>query len=246
MERYIIPSVYQAIQLCRTLGDAEYGMTSLALEEQLQLPRSSVFRLLKTLCSERLIEKRGTRYYLANGMYGIGGAAPRLQKFQRLLAAPLTALTGDTTHTAILCVPADNCAVAADVFCSNSHRLSAIRPGMQLSLTGSAPGHIMLAYHPRYRDENSLNIAELDSRRVMKLAAQTCTRGFAVSDAPAGRGQLVSVPVLASDGELLAMLCLELDEHHGDAELLSHWAGKLKPVAALPAATCTQNKKEAG
>ena len=36
MERYIIPSVYQAIQLYRVLARAERGMSSLELEETLK------------------------------------------------------------------------------------------------------------------------------------------------------------------------------------------------------------------
>ena len=250
MERYIIPSVYQAIQLYRVLARAERGMSSLELEETLKLPRSSVFRLLKTLLNQSLINKRGTRYYIDNGMYALGGISPTIQLYQSELAVPMAELVEHTAHVAMLCIPANDCVLVQDVVCMDSTSMSLIRPGYRLSLLESAPGHIMLAYHSRYREMSDKNIAanSLDTFQVSKISAQTCTRGYAVSAGLSDQQAFISVPVLSKSGELLAMLCLLITNTSikTDTSELSHWSTQLKLVASLPAREYLTDKKEAG
>ncbi|HAU26079.1 MAG TPA: IclR family transcriptional regulator, partial [Alteromonas australica] len=53
MDRYLIPSVFQAIQLCDLLAQNAEGLAAAEIESALSLPRTSVFRLLRTLVSER-------------------------------------------------------------------------------------------------------------------------------------------------------------------------------------------------
>ena len=60
MERYVIPSVMQALQLCQAIAESRSGLSASEIESALKLPRTSVFRLLRTLTSERVVEKRGS------------------------------------------------------------------------------------------------------------------------------------------------------------------------------------------
>ena len=249
MERYIIPSVYQAIQLYRILMRAERGMSSLELEEALQLPRSTVFRLLKTLLNQYLISKRGTRFYVDNGMHTMGMVSPAIQQYQSDLASPLAELIEHTTHVAMLCIPANDCALVQDVVCMDSASMALVRPGFRLPLLDSAPGHIMLAYHSRYRQiAGSDASGNPDSLRAEKISAQTCTRGYAVSLGFNQQQTLVAVPVLSKSGELLAILCMLVNgtDITTDASELSHWSAQLKLVASMPAREYLTDKKEAG
>jgi len=61
-ERYTIPSVVHACEILRLMATKEQGLSMQALEEALSLPRTTVFRLLKTLLAENLLEKRGKLY----------------------------------------------------------------------------------------------------------------------------------------------------------------------------------------
>ncbi|MCP5011650.1 MAG: helix-turn-helix domain-containing protein, partial [Aestuariibacter sp.] len=47
MERYLIPSVNHACQIFRLLANSENGMTMHDLEVALDLPRTTLFRLLR-------------------------------------------------------------------------------------------------------------------------------------------------------------------------------------------------------
>lgn len=250
MDRYIIPSVYQAIQLYRMLMRAERGMSSLELEQALQLPRSTVFRLLKTLLNQYLINKRGTRYYIDNGMHTMGVVSPAIQQYQSELAAPLAELVEHTAHVAMLCIPANDCALVQDVVCMDCASMALIRPGFRLPMLDSAPGHIMLAYHSRYRQVagKETDPDDHDAMRVMKISAQTCTRGYAVSLGFNEQQTMVAVPVLSKSGELLAMLCILVNgiDITSDLSELSHWSAKLKLVASMPAREYLTDKKEAG
>ncbi|MEC8229391.1 MAG: helix-turn-helix domain-containing protein, partial [Pseudomonadota bacterium] len=72
MERYLIPSVNHACQIFRLLANSENGMTMHDLEVALDLPRTTLFRLLRTLCNEQMLEKRGKRYYCGTDLMKLG------------------------------------------------------------------------------------------------------------------------------------------------------------------------------
>lgn len=250
MQRYVIPSVYQAIRLYRLLIRAERGMSSLELEGALKLPRSTIFRLLKTLLSQNLIAKNGTRFYVDSRLHTMGIVPPTIQKYQNQLASPLAELIEHTPHMALLCIPATDSALVLDVVCMNSASMAQIRPGIRLSLLDSAPGHIMLAYQSDYSGmfQTATSEQEWDALRVEKITTQTCTRGYAISSASNAQQVLVAVPVLSKSGSLVAMLSLLLNgiNASSDADDIHYWTTQLKLIASMPARGCFADKDEAG
>lgn len=71
-ERYTIPSVVHACEILRLMANSEQGLSMQALEEALSLPRTTVFRLLKTLLAENLLEKRGKLYFSGASLLQLG------------------------------------------------------------------------------------------------------------------------------------------------------------------------------
>ena len=182
MERYVIPSVMQALQLCQAIAESRSGLSASEIESALKLPRTSVFRLLRTLTSERVVEKRGTKYFYGTRIYEISAANSRSRYVQRITAPALSKLIATTNASAIICTLGDYCAFVIDVLDAREKQITTIRPGTKLPLFESAAGHVMLAYHPKYQNMNdSSHPANFDEQQAAKLRATTCTRGYAVS-----------------------------------------------------------------
>ena len=71
-ERYLIPSVVHACEVFRLLASRDRGMTMQELEAALDLPRTTVFRLLRTLVAEEMLEKRGKIYFCGANLMQLG------------------------------------------------------------------------------------------------------------------------------------------------------------------------------
>lgn len=235
MERYVIPSVMQALQLCQAIAESRSGLSASEIESALKLPRTSVFRLLRTLTSERVVEKRGTKYFYGTRIYEISAANSRSRYVQRIVAPELSKLIAPTNASAIICTLGDYCAFVIDVLDARDKEITTIRPGTKLPLFESAAGHVMLAYHPKYQNmDDSNHPAYFDEHQAAKLRATTCTRGFAVSHYLPRNVTLVAVPVFMRDGELVSVLAIELDGVIHDFKFLLAWSTKLKDIARLP------------
>ena len=235
MERYVIPSVMQALQLCQAIAESRSGLSASEIESALKLPRTSVFRLLRTLTSERVVEKRGTKYFNGTRIYEISAANSRSRYVQRITAPALSKLIATTNASAIICTLGDYCAFVIDVLDAREKQITTIRPGTKLPLFESAAGHVMLAYHPKYQNMNdSTHPANFDEQQAAKLRATTCTRGYAVSHFAPRNVTLVAVPVFMRDGELVSILAIELDGVIHDFKILQAWSTKLKDIARLP------------
>ena len=235
MERYVIPSVMQALQLCEAIAESRSGLSASEIESALNLPRTSVFRLLRTLTSERVVEKRGTKYFYGTRIYEISAANSRSRYVQRIVAPELSKIIAPTNASAIICTLGDYCAFVIDVLDARDKQITTIRPGTKLPLFESAAGHVMLAYHPKYQNmDDSNHPAYFDEHQAAKLRATTCTRGFAVSHYLPRNVTLVAVPVFMRDGELVSILAIELDGVIHDFKILQAWSTKLKDIARLP------------
>ncbi len=177
MERYVIPSVMQALQLCQAIAESRSGLSASEIESALNLPRTSVFRLLRTLTSERVVEKRGTKYFYGTRIYEISAANSRSRYVQRIVAPELSKLIAPTNASAIICTLGDYCAFVIDVLDARDKQITTIRPGTKLPLFESAAGHVMLAYHPKYQNmDDSNHPAYFDEHQAAKLRASTTLR----------------------------------------------------------------------
>jgi DNA-binding IclR family transcriptional regulator len=145
MNKYSIPNLGKAIAVLKLLASAGQGISAVQIEEMLSIPRTTAFRILKTLMHEGMVEKKGILFYAGPGLLEIGLMA--LQKSQlRELAVPvlqgLTAQTGLTSH---LAVPSGWHSLILEVCDSSGPIRVASRPGTLADLHCSATGKLFLA-----------------------------------------------------------------------------------------------------
>ncbi len=98
MNKYIVPNLSKAMQILKLLSAADGGLSALELEEQLGMPRTTVFRILKTLMYEGMVEKRKTQFYAGAGLFEIGLHALRGAQLREAAVPVLQELTGATSQ----------------------------------------------------------------------------------------------------------------------------------------------------
>ncbi|BFT31055.1 hypothetical protein D210916BOD24_22310 [Alteromonas sp. D210916BOD_24] len=244
MDRYIIPSVFQAIQLCEILATSDDGLRATDIEHALNVPRTTVFRLLRTLVGERVIEKKGTRYVYGRRVYEVNATDLNRRKAQKEMTLPLAALIKGSQCSALICIPSERCALTVDVIDASPANLCPIRAGTHLSLFDSAPGQIVLAYLPRLTVDRPVG-SEVDvtlSAKALKLRADVCARGYAITHCDKRNDSLLAVPVFSGDGEFASILSLYFSEKLSDVNQIAHWSQKLRAVACLPTSLSEQQK----
>ena len=62
MTSYLIPNLANACRMMELVAASGSGLTLSQLEQQLQVPRTSAFRILQTLCQQQMLYKEGWTY----------------------------------------------------------------------------------------------------------------------------------------------------------------------------------------
>jgi len=153
MNEYRIPSIANTCAIFQLLTASRKAMTTSAIAKELELPRTSVFRIMKTLEVEGMVRSIGKSYVMGHRLINLGLQVVS-QIPERNLCVPilhaLTEKTQESTHFAIL---SGSNALLIEV-CDSPHALRvASRPGTLADMHCSSSGKIMLAYStPEARD----------------------------------------------------------------------------------------------
>lgn len=216
MERYLIPGVVHACELIRTLAKHEKGLTSQQIETMLALPRTTVFRLLRTLCAEQMIEKREKKFYCGADLMNIGLQVINSDRLHQVAIPHVQRLALKTGHTAHLAVPHHGSALIVEVFDSPHPLKVASRPGMRALMHCSSTGKIFLAF--LYYDNLDLmfedtvmekctakTITDVDELR--KELQRVMALGYAVDDQEYNNDvRCVAAPVRDNRGVVVAAI----------------------------------------
>ncbi len=146
MDKYKIPNLAKACGILRLLASNGSGISSAEIEKTLDIPRTTAFRILKTLVNESMAKKQGQLYFPGSSLVEVG-----LQSLQsidiRQMAVPvlqkLTSLTGETSHIA---VPNGKWSMLIEVCDSPSPIRVASRAGTLADIHCSSTGKVFLAY----------------------------------------------------------------------------------------------------
>ena len=191
MNKYSIPNLGKAIQVMKLLASAEQGVSAVHIEQQLDIPRTTAFRILKTLTQYTMAEKKGTLFYAGTGLLEVGLMALHKSQLRELAVPILQGLTGQTGLTSHLAVPSGWHSLILEVCdCAEPIRVAS-RPGTLADLHCSATGKLFLAFcyadcldvfcrdvHLRQRTENTkTTLADLQQA---VLDIQRC--GYAVDE----------------------------------------------------------------
>ncbi len=191
MDKYLIPNLLKAILMLKLLAANEQGLSAVQIEQRLNIPRTTAFRILKTLLQAGMIEKKESFFFPGPSLMEVGLMA--LQKSQvRGLAVPfLQKLTEQTGMTAHLAIPSGWHSLILEVCDSADPIRVASRPGTLADLHCSATGKIFLAFcyadrleefcrdvQPAQRTAHT--VTTLDGLRT--LSAQVRKQGYAVDE----------------------------------------------------------------
>jgi IclR family acetate operon transcriptional repressor len=215
-DRYRIPSLSKACQALRLMSDAGGVFTPSDLARQLAMPRTTAFRLLRTLVGEGLMEEQDGGYRLGVGMLRLalrtlegidvrGKSVPVLRE--------LSQQSGETAHVAVL---ADDKALLVEVCDSPNPLRVASRAGSLVDLHCSSVGKIFLAWGtPEWRDsildeiklpQPNRGLQKSRTEFVQELE-QIRTLGYALDDEEYLDGvRCLAVPVYDVAGRVVAAI----------------------------------------
>jgi DNA-binding IclR family transcriptional regulator len=153
MNNYTIPNLVKACEIMAILADRPTGISALEAENLTQIPRTTVFRILKTLCSEGMADKRGTLFFAGPGLVQIGLNSLRSLEIRSMAIPFLSELATNTHFTAHIAIPSGWQSLILEVHDSPNPVRVASRSGTTVPLHCSSTGKIFLAY----LHEQSLN-----------------------------------------------------------------------------------------
>ncbi|WP_163935692.1 IclR family transcriptional regulator [Paraferrimonas sp. SM1919] len=171
MSDYIIPNLSNACSILIALSEQEEGMSAIEIAHQFNLPRTTVFRILKTLEHQQMIEKKGKYYNCGSTMIRMGIHLVNSNRLREKSLPILQHLAKTTGHTAHVAVPNGDSALIVEVVDSPRALRASSRPGTLAYLHSSGTGKIFLA-HIYYNERH-----EILGRAGMKaLTANTITK----------------------------------------------------------------------
>ncbi len=191
MNNYAVPNLVKACELLKILADRPNGISAAEVEDLVQIPRTTAFRILKTLCSQGMVEKRKTNFFAGPGLFEIGLHALSKSDLRQLAVPLLQELTRKTGQTSHLAIPSGWHSLILEVCDSPDPVQVASRPGTLADLHCSATGKIFLSYlykdhlneysesfQPKKRTDNTMtSYAELCS-----MIEQVRQTGFALDE----------------------------------------------------------------
>jgi len=146
MSKYRIPSITNTCSIFKLLTSTRKAMNTSEIAQELDLPRTSVFRILKTLEEEGMVHSIGKKFVIGHHLINLGLQVIS-QIPERQLCVPilqkLTEKTQESSHFSIL---SGSKTLFIEV-CDSPHTLRvARRTGTLIDIHCSASGKCILAY----------------------------------------------------------------------------------------------------
>ena len=214
MNQYIIPNLAKGVGVLRLLSEHPSGLSALQIERHTKLPRTTVFRILKTLQAEGLVCKRANQFMAGPGLLEIGLNALNQLDIRALAVPILQDLTHETGFTSHLAVPSGRQSLLLEVCdCSGPVRVAS-RAGSAVDLHCSSTGKVFLAFlyadaiKEFYQDRpltrrTASTITDLEQLQLS--LEQIRKQGYAVDDGEYHEDiRCVAAPVYHGDGSVIA------------------------------------------
>ncbi len=164
MDKYRIPSLAKACQVLGWLA-AERGPHSASeVARKFQMPRTTAFRVLRTLRAEGLVEEVDGRYRGGAGLLRLGLLALQTVEIHSLAEPVLQRLAQTTGETAHLAVRTGDQMLILQVADSPNPIRVASRPGTLVSIHCAAAGKALLAALPPAQVRGILQGKRLERR----------------------------------------------------------------------------------
>ena len=191
MNKYEIHNLVKGCEVLSVLADRPEGISAIGLEKLVGVPKTTAFRILKTLCSQEMAEKRGTLFFAGPGLIQIGLNSLRSLEIRSLSIPFLSELATKTHFTAHLAIPSGWQSLILEVHDSPNPVRVASRSGPTVPLYCSSTGKIFLAYRFEQELEEYFSVTSLQKHtddtivtlpEMLKEVKQIKSDGFAVDN----------------------------------------------------------------
>ena len=146
MNKYLIPNLVKACDMMSILAEQPEGISAAEMEQHVQIPRTTAFRILKTLCAQGMAQKRGTLFIAGPQLMQIGLKSLQSQEIRSLAIPFLSDLAQKIGLTAHLAIPNQWNSLILEVHDSPNPVRVASRPGTIVPLHCSSTGKVFLAF----------------------------------------------------------------------------------------------------
>jgi IclR family acetate operon transcriptional repressor len=216
MDRYRIPNLARACQILKMFGSSWEKLSASEIARRFSMPRTTVLRIVQTLCSEGLLVREGANYSAGTELIRFG-----LQMFDpmrvRAVSAPiLRTLAAATTETAHLALLYGDKSLIADV-CDSPAPVSAVmRSGTLDDIHASATGKVFIAFSSSLYGDEYFSGIKLSARTPNTLTTRAALKeecswilrkGYAVDNEEYHVGvRCLAAPVWDVSGTLAAAI----------------------------------------
>lgn len=150
MNNYTIPNLVKACEIIKVLAGRPEGISASEVENLIQVPRTTTFRILKTLCSQDMAVKHGSLFFAGPELMQIGLNSLRSLEIRSLSIPFLSDLAIKTDFTTHLAIPSGWQSLILEVHDSPHPVCVASRSGTTVPLHCSSTGKVFLTY--RYEE----------------------------------------------------------------------------------------------
>ncbi|GAB3626531.1 IclR family transcriptional regulator [Pandoraea terrae] len=231
--KYSVPGLERGLRILMAFSAREPVLNGADLARRLDIPRSTVFRLLQTLESEGFIEKAGDERN-----YRLGVAVLRLG-FEYLNSLELTDLgtpvieklrdqTGFSSHILIL---DQRDAVFVAKAASRELVFGSVRVGTRLPAHATAVGHMLLGdysldalrkLYPERKLDAFTTYTPTTVEALYKVVQEDVARGYSMSQAFFEQNiSTIAAPVRNHLGEIAAVISVTIPQARVEADLLA-------------------------
>lgn len=216
MNKNVIPNLLKAAEVLRQIVAHEEGLTQTEVEQLVDIPKATAFRILTSWCNESFAVKVGKRYYAGMALAQAGLKSLAGMEIRELARPILAELARDSGETAHLAVESGPHSLILEVAESPNAIRAASRAGALADIHCSSHGKIFLA------EKEAIEVRELMERvgwvphtsnthssleTLLADLDRVSLNGYAVDDEEYHPGvRCLAVPVRDATGRLMAAL----------------------------------------
>ena len=240
-------SLDRALVLLDELSNGQRTLDQLA--ERVDVHKSTVLRLLRTLESHRFVQRNGVRYYrLGTSLFELAFRALDERDVRRSVEPALRGLNAETGHTVHLASYEDGEVIYIDKYESRHNVRMYSRIGRRAPLHCTAVAKVLVAALPDDRRGEiaaSLTYEKMTPntittpRAYLAELAHVAERGYAIdSEEHEEHIHCVAAPVRGARGEVLAAMSLSVPQVVLDLDGLLELVPALLAAASAASAEC--------
>ncbi|QYZ69493.1 IclR family transcriptional regulator [Neotabrizicola shimadae] len=221
--RYRAPALDKGLDMIELLAATEEGMTLKDISSALGRSPTELYRMLDRLARRGYVARQGDTYELTMKLFLLAHRRPPIRRLVGLATPVMRRFTAAAEQACHL-VKYDrgDLVVIAQVEAPGYWGL-AIRVGARVGMVNTGSGHVLLAFAPEYEralmfEEHEWMPHEAPPPNLDARLEQVRAQGYESMESQQTAGVMnLSVPILASDGSVLAALTcpfvLRLDNH---------------------------------